>query len=371
MLVLYSVLCSDMYSLLYSSPLTSMERGKKQVVYEEDDEEPMQILDTKEVRDETTDLVLIGRLWMERPYNSYALIETMKKLWSPSKGLTCQELGSNLISFQFYLKRDMERIQLMEPCHFNKYILVLTPLPAEVQPSMLKLDRAPCWIRLYDIPMRGRDNTVIRQIRNRFREILEMDEATTIGFARSVRMKVMLDLNNPLKPGTIIKMGTIEHAWIPLTYGRLSSLCYWCGKLGHMYKDCEKYYDRPCVDTNIVEKNMLYRECLKASPMKRVQVSPQGTTWKNEHIVRNLFGKADSGENEEKNNQNEATQISHLLKSLERVGVEDAVQIQCSNGRTVVKTQSNAGMMKNNEMLQRYTNTVRSYERRRNHTHPT
>lgn len=292
----------------------------------------------------------------------------MEKLWSPSKGLTCQELGSNLISFQFYLKQDMERYD------FNKHILVLTPLLAEVQPSTLKLDRDPCWIRLYDIPMRGRDNTVIRQIGNRFREVLEMDEASTISFA-SVRMKVMLDLNNPLKSGMKIKMGTVEHALIPLIYERLSSFCYWYGKLGHM--DNEKYYDRPCVDTNIVEKNMSYGECLKASPMKRVQVSPQRTTRENEHIVRNLFWKADNEENaskeenEEKKNQNEATQILNLLKSLKRVGVEDAVQIQCSNGGTVVKTQSNAGMMKNNEILQLLTNTVRNIpEEKKPHTIP-
>lgn len=96
-----------------------MDRGKKSILYEEDEEEPIQIVETHEGRDETTGLVLIGRLWTERPYNSYALIETIKMLWSPSKGLTCQELGSNLISFQFYLKRDMERIQSMEPWHFQ------------------------------------------------------------------------------------------------------------------------------------------------------------------------------------------------------------------------------------------------------------
>lgn len=92
-----------------------MDRGKKPLMYDEDEEDPIQICETDMGRDETTNLILIGKLWTERPYNTYALMETMKKLWSPPKGLTVQELGSNMISFQFFSKLDMERIQSMQP----------------------------------------------------------------------------------------------------------------------------------------------------------------------------------------------------------------------------------------------------------------
>lgn len=58
-----------------------MDKGKKIVVYEEDDEEPIQISDTNLVNDETVALCLLGRLFTDRPYNIYGLMETMKKLW--------------------------------------------------------------------------------------------------------------------------------------------------------------------------------------------------------------------------------------------------------------------------------------------------
>lgn len=206
-----------------------MDKGKKPVPFEEDEEEPICLLDTQLSSDDTADLILIGKLWTDRSYNMYALIETMKKLWSPSKGLTVQELGSNLISFQFYSKMDMERIKAMQPWQFNKHLLVLKQLSSEIQPSLLSFDKSPCWIRLYDVPIRGRTTPCLTQIGTRFGEVIEMDNTTTTWVARSIRMKIMLSLSTPLKRGTKIKMGGAAPVWIPVTYERLSYFCYWCG----------------------------------------------------------------------------------------------------------------------------------------------
>lgn len=187
-----------------------MERGKAQIRYEEEEEEPLHIEGEGSVTDSTAAMCLLGKLWTVRPFNMHAMIETMKKLWSPSKGMICRELGSNLVSFQFNAKRDMDRITSMEPWSFNKHILVLTPLASDIQPSLMKFDKSPCWIRLYDIPVMARERNVLKQIGNRFGEFIEMDETTLSGIGRSVRLKVMLNLNNPLKRGTKIRMGSAE-----------------------------------------------------------------------------------------------------------------------------------------------------------------
>lgn len=305
-----------------------MNRGKRSVLYEEEEEEPIQIADETSPNDDTVGLCLLGKLWTARPYNMYALIETMKKLWSPSKGLVCRELGSNLISFQFNAKRDMERILDMEPWHFNKHILVLTPLASDIQPSLMKFDKTSCWVRLYDVPMRGRKTDTLHQIGQRLGKVLEMDDNTTTGIASSVRMKILLDLNNPLKRGVKIRIGTAEPCWIPVTYERLPSFCYWCGRLGHTYKDCDHYHERANTDNEITENNMPYGEWLKASPMKRSQISPQRNTEEHESIRKSLFQKQEQHKapkadtfDGKLNERSAETQINDLLKSLEKVEV--------------------------------------------------
>lgn len=71
----------------------------------------------------------------------------------------------------------------------------------------------------------------------------------------------------------------------------ISSFSYWCGKLGHINKDCDKYYDRAVPETEISERNMPYGEWLKASPMKKIQISPQGQSQAHEQIRKSFFQK--------------------------------------------------------------------------------
>lgn len=89
----------------------------------------------------------------------------------------------------------------MEPSQFNKHILVLKTISNDVQPSLMKFD-STSWIRIYDIPLRGRDEKVIRQIGSRFGEVEDIDANTINGISRSVRIKIRLDLNKPMKRGT-------------------------------------------------------------------------------------------------------------------------------------------------------------------------
>lgn len=302
-----------------------MERGKRHV-YEDDEDEPLEIADSGKVIDKTAEMCLLGKLWTERNYNMFAMLETMKKLWKPSKGMTCSELGTNLVSFQFNTKRDMERVQSMEPWSFNKHILVLMPLASDIQPSMMKFDRVPCWIRIYDIPMRGREEGVIRQIGQRFGEVLELDKTTIGGLSRSVRMKIRLNLNNALKRGTKIRVGTSGPCWIPITYERISSFCYWCGKLGHTHKDCESFYERPNADVEVTEENMSFGAWMKVSPLKKMHLSSQRSTKEHENIRKSLFQReANIPEKEqelkawERNEETNEKQVSELLKSLEKV----------------------------------------------------
>lgn len=159
-------------------------------------------------------------------------------------------------------------------------------------------------------------------IGHRFGEFLELDLSATSGVSRSVRMKVRLNLNNALKRGTKIKTGTSEPCWIPVTYKRISSFCYRCGKLGHTHKDCKSFYERPNADENIVERNMPYGDWMKASPLKKMQ-SSQRYYEEHEKIRKYLFQrevnisekekeKKIQGRDEETNEE----KFDELLKSL-------------------------------------------------------
>ncbi|KAL0439453.1 UNVERIFIED_CONTAM: hypothetical protein Slati_2428300 [Sesamum latifolium] len=76
---------------------------------------------------------------------------------------------------------------------------------------------------------------------------MEMDE---LGFAwgASLRIRVGLDVNKPLKRALKIKTTMGEEHMVRFTYERLPSFCYLCGTLGHIATFCEEHFQDGFVD---------------------------------------------------------------------------------------------------------------------------
>lgn len=311
-----------------------MDKGKRVVIEEDEDEEPIFIEQPEEPNDHTVSMCLLGKLWTSRSYNTFGLIETMRKLWSPSKGVTCREMGNNMISFQFKSKGDMQRVLAMEPWHFNKHVLVLKRITDAAQPSEIEFNSTPFWMRLYDLPFNGRTESTIQQIGGRFGEVLEVDKETMIGVGRSIRIKIQVRLDKPLKKGTKIRIGKSEPRWIPTTYERLPSFCYWCGMLGHSHKDCTQLMENEENGERLAESEMPYGDWMRASPMKlyKEPSSREGTNRAaRDDLRRSLFpsnvGHRDGKQNPEvetnlqENNSKVEQQVDELLTSMQRVEV--------------------------------------------------
>lgn len=77
------------------------------MIFDEEEEEPLHVGEEVRPNDDTSSLCLLGKLWTNRSYNSFGMVETMKKLWNPTRGMTCRDLGYNLIAFQFNSAGDM------------------------------------------------------------------------------------------------------------------------------------------------------------------------------------------------------------------------------------------------------------------------
>lgn len=264
------------------------EDGSRRNIVEREEDEPV-IIDVEEQEEQRADLCILGKLWTNKPYNVKALAETMKKIWNPAKGMSHGELEDKIVAFQFYSRRDKEKVLAKTPWFFNKHLLALVDVPGGIKPSTLKIDKSPCWIRAYDIPIKARNIKAIGTIGGRFGRVMEIDESTVNGVTKSIRIKVELELNSPLKTGTKIKIGTEDACWIPVKYERIQYFCYWCGKLGHGYKDCEELHDVEEEEGEIMEKNMPYGEWLRASPWKKPYVEERKEDKNKSQVSRSLF----------------------------------------------------------------------------------
>lgn len=133
-----------------------------------------------------------------------------------------------------------------------------------VKPSDLNIFHLSIWARFYDIRFKGRgkdDNA--KMLGNKVGVFLEVYKSSRESFDKSMRIKVLIDVHNPLKDYVTLKIRGGHVCSIRVKYERLPMFCFLCGRLGHGSNDCmDVSGDRT------PEKK--YGASLRASPLKFV-----------------------------------------------------------------------------------------------------
>ncbi|KAL8492052.1 hypothetical protein ACS0TY_023609 [Phlomoides rotata] len=177
------------------------------------EEEDVVILEGNDIGgNQTLPMCLIRKVTTGKPFNTFGFLEAMKRAMNPSKGFTATEISPKLFSFQFQSYADLEEVKRRELWYFEKHIVLLLEIGEGEQPSAVTF---------------------------RTMEVVEIDKTSTMGFGRSIRVKVNLDITKPLKTGINILNTDGRLVWIPFKFERLPSFCFLCGLIGHMKRECD------------------------------------------------------------------------------------------------------------------------------------
>ncbi|XP_058726827.1 uncharacterized protein LOC131598223 [Vicia villosa] len=220
--------------------------------------------------DESLQRTLAGKLWTESNFNSRAFKSTMLNAWKLKHTVEVQDLNKNLFIFKFSSKRDMEYVLKTGPWSFDRALLVLKRISGEEQPSDLDLHFSSFWVRIYDLPLILRSETMARKLGNIIGTFEEMDVREAHRNGRFMRLKVNMDLKEPLKHGTIVSFKD-KKIRVHFKYERLPIFCFICGRMGHQIKDCEaveELNDEGFED--IEEQDLAFGQWLRASPLPKL-----------------------------------------------------------------------------------------------------
>lgn len=232
-----------------------------------DDTEEVDWDDTgEEEEDARVELGLIGKIWTNRHINSNAFITTMKNVWQPKHGVEIRNIDKNMFVFQFFHWRDKQKIIQDQPWHFDNHALLLGHIDSNLKPSDVPLFDLPMWVRVYNLPFKGRLNILnIEKVGNKIGFFVKMDNTNLMGIDKSIRMRVLIDVRKPLVKSVKLKMrGGMEDEF-EVKYEKPPIFCFVCGMIGHGVKDCD---DNKDVDPPVLKYDM----GLKASPWKSVKI---------------------------------------------------------------------------------------------------
>lgn len=186
-----------------------------------------------------TGCVLVGKFCTKRRVSLESVARVLKSVWRTEQNFEVCDLGNNKVLFHFMSKDDLDRVLLLSPWSFDKYLLILHNLKAGESVSKLPFDRVSFWVQIHGLPTLSQTKEVVIRIGESLGRVEKVDVEEK-GFCRGgyLRIRVSLDITLPLCRGRMVRKGGTEKLWVDFRYERLPIFCYWCGKVDHDERDC-------------------------------------------------------------------------------------------------------------------------------------
>lgn len=114
---------------------------------------------------------------------------------------------------------------------FNQNLFIVDRVSGEEQPSRLDIHFEIFWVRVYDLPLILSSETMAKKLREILETFEEMDSKEMHRNGKILRIKVKMDLKNPLKRGTVVRSKEKIHK-VFLKYECLPTFYFICEILG-------------------------------------------------------------------------------------------------------------------------------------------
>ena len=171
--------------------------------------------------------VLIGKFCTKRRINMESMVRVMRSVWRAEHSFEASDLGENKVMFLFQSKDDMEKVLLLSPWSFDKYLLLLHKLVRGAAVKDVKFDRSPFWIQIHGLPTMCQTKEVGMRVGATLGEVEKVD-ANEKGFCLGsyLCIRVSLDVSMPLCRGCKVRLGEYGLKWVDFRYERLPIFCY-------------------------------------------------------------------------------------------------------------------------------------------------
>ena len=167
--------------------------------------------------------------------NLESVARVLRTVWRTEKSFELHDLGENKVLFHFGLKEDLDRVLLLGPWSFDKYLLILHKLNEGEAVTKVKFDRTSFWVQIHGLPTMCQTKDAGLLIGGTLGTMEKLD-VDNKGFSMGshLRIRVSLDTSLPLCRGQLVRLGgpfRFESMWL-----RTRWVClHWWGNLNETH----------------------------------------------------------------------------------------------------------------------------------------
>ncbi|XP_021844915.2 uncharacterized protein [Spinacia oleracea] len=180
-------------------------------------------------------LTLMGK-YMGIQVKANYLEARVRAMWRITGSLEVIDIGKQVYLFKFTQTDDYERALFGGPWFIMGHYLMISTWKPNFRPSVNEFDFMSVWVRIEELPVEYYDKDALYEISKVIGKPIRVDYATDkVSRARYARVCVEIDLRKP-----IITKVWVGGFWQPVVYENITSLCFKCGKIGHVLEKCDQ-----------------------------------------------------------------------------------------------------------------------------------
>ncbi|KAK9025195.1 hypothetical protein V6N11_065091 [Hibiscus sabdariffa] len=185
--------------------------------------------------------------WMKRILTSLMMMSPGNKLyeiWKPSQAFKLMDIENDYFLVTFRSRTDYSHVPAAGPWLVFGYYILVEPWTKDFTTAQPYPSKIIAWICLPGLPMTLYKRSLITELGECIGRVLKLDYRTETGQrGKFARMTVQINLNKPLVSKIVVN-GKIQL----VEYESLHTVCFNCGKYGHMNDNCPDLQPSPTTE---------------------------------------------------------------------------------------------------------------------------
>ena len=104
--------------------------------------------------------------------NVEVVTRTFKLLWRMERGFSAQDMGNNILLFEFEDEADLERVLFSKQWSYDKHLVAFRRLVEDVEIEKVVFDQTTFWVQIHNLPVLSLKREVVEALGRGIGEVM-------------------------------------------------------------------------------------------------------------------------------------------------------------------------------------------------------